>query len=196
VLAVHGGRVFVGGHIRHTVRANSDYALLAFDAATGETLWEHISDYLDLGQHDFAWSLVPTGDRVLVAGEVRGSSAMIVRAHNASNGNILWEDEISSAQNLAEEHSRIVILIALAELWLPPVVIAIVVVSAAANPSVLVKSIPLLIPGVEITRVEIHAASSLRRKPLLAVKCRYERRADAGPARLRPEGHRERPLHA
>lgn len=104
VLAVHGGRVFVAGHIWNTAQAHSDYALLAFDARTGETLWEHISDYLDLRQTDAAWSVVAAGDRILVSGEARLGSSIIVRAHSAANGTILWEDEIPNAANFAEEH--------------------------------------------------------------------------------------------
>jgi len=104
VLAVQDGRVYVAGHIRDTARDNQDYAVLAFDAATGTQLWEHVSDYLNLGQDDFAWSVAVAGDRVLVAGEVRGSSAMLMRAHNATDGVVAWEDEIPNARNFAEEH--------------------------------------------------------------------------------------------
>jgi hypothetical protein len=51
------------------------------------------------------WSVVAAGNRVLVAGEALGSSAMmIVRAHDAADGTVLWEDEIPNAQNFAEEH--------------------------------------------------------------------------------------------
>jgi outer membrane protein assembly factor BamB len=103
-LALAGGRVYVAGHLRSQT-TGSDFALLAFDAASGAPLWESVANPSGVQQNDYAWSVAATGDRVFVAGEVRDFASVLVRALDARSGAILWEDEVQGLRMFAEERS-------------------------------------------------------------------------------------------
>ena len=68
-LSVRDGRVFAVGHLTRTA-AQSDFAVLAFDAATGAQLWESVTDPTGTGKNDYAWAVKAVGDSVFVVGEV------------------------------------------------------------------------------------------------------------------------------
>lgn len=105
-VVAHDGRVFVAGQVGGAT-GGRDFALFAFDAQTGEPLWESVTDPSGLGLIDIAVALRAQGDRVFVAGFAGGgsilgeaSSALLVRAHDARTGAVVWEDEVPDATNL------------------------------------------------------------------------------------------------
>ena len=95
---VRAGRVIVGGRLRG---ASSDFALFAFDARTGDKLWENVTD--PSGLSDQIKSLVVDDDRVFVSGQIRNftsDTSLLVRAHDVRTGAILWEQEIVGGDNV------------------------------------------------------------------------------------------------
>src|SRR5574341_1430705 len=99
-VVAHGGRVFVVGRVLGAT-GSSDIALLAFDAQTGEPLWESVTDPSGLRVVDVAFAVRAEGDAVFVAGTIfRGTGrSLLVRAYDARTGVILWEDEVANATN-------------------------------------------------------------------------------------------------
>lgn len=97
-VAVHAGRVFVVGHLTRTA-AQSDFAVLAFDARTGEPLWESVTDPTGTGANDYAWAVVPVGRDVFVLGEFSDFSGMILQDHDARTGRIRWRRQVPGANN-------------------------------------------------------------------------------------------------
>jgi len=87
-----GSKVFVTGSSYGVHR--SDFATLAYDAATGEGLW--IARYNDPanGYDDpFSMAVSPDGFRVFVAGKVsrdKSSFVMATVAYDAESGSIVW----------------------------------------------------------------------------------------------------------
>jgi hypothetical protein len=105
VVAVHAGRVFVGGHLTGPA-GHPDFAVLAFDARTGEPLWESVTDPTGTGASDYAWAVAAVGRDVFVLGEygfVLGQygdlSGMLLQAHDASTGAIRWQQRVPGARN-------------------------------------------------------------------------------------------------
>ncbi len=109
VVVAHGGRVFAAGRVLGA-SGSSDFALFAFDAQTGEPLWESVTDPSGLGLVDIAVALRAEGDRVFVAGTIfavdpdggdfnLASNSLLVRAYDARTGAILWEDKVPDAMN-------------------------------------------------------------------------------------------------
>ena len=77
-LTVHDGRVFVVGHLTRT-GTRQDFSVLAFDAATGATLWDSVTDSTGTGADDYAWAVAAAGDRLFVLGEIGMSPACCSR---------------------------------------------------------------------------------------------------------------------
>jgi putative pyrroloquinoline-quinone binding quinoprotein len=88
-----GSRVFVTG-VRSGVSTTNDYETLAYNAATGATLWKR---RFDDGPYDQAASLVvsPGGRRVYVAGVSE------ILAYDASDGTRIWGEKTDSGYWIA-----------------------------------------------------------------------------------------------
>jgi outer membrane protein assembly factor BamB len=99
-VAVQGGRVFVVGHLTRTA-ARQDFAVLAFDAGTGEPLWESVTDPTGTGASDYGWAVAAVGRDVFVLGEVGDFSGMALQAHDARTGAIRWQQQVPGASNVA-----------------------------------------------------------------------------------------------
>ena len=97
-LAVRDGRVFVVGHLTRT-SARSDFAVLAFDGATGAPLWESVTDPTGLGLNDYAWGVVADGGRVHVVGEIGNDSGLLIQSHDEATGAIQWQQHVPDAHN-------------------------------------------------------------------------------------------------
>jgi outer membrane protein assembly factor BamB len=96
-LAVDRGRVFAVGHVTRTA-GRSDFAVFAFDAATGAPLWERVTDASD-GDFDFAWAVGVDGGRVLVVGETGSFSGLMLQALDARTGEVHWQRTVPGGQN-------------------------------------------------------------------------------------------------
>jgi glucose dehydrogenase len=95
------GRVFVAGRVQGATSGNSDFTVMAFDASSGQELWESVTNYSGV---DIAFGIATDGRRVYSAGSVRNESAVAVRALSAATGNTLWTDEIPGGQIYAPYH--------------------------------------------------------------------------------------------
>ena len=92
-VAVKDGRVFVAGE-SETTAGSSAFTVKAFDAKNGSLLWESYYDREGEGW-DGAYAVVADDDKVFVSGSTAtaaGDSAFAVRAYNAKNGKLLWEN--------------------------------------------------------------------------------------------------------
>jgi len=96
-LDVHDGRVFAVGHLTRTAN-RSDFAVLAFDGATGTPLWESVTDS-GTGANDYAWAVKATGDGVFVYGETGDTSGLLLQAHDARTGAIRWQRTVPGGAN-------------------------------------------------------------------------------------------------
>jgi hypothetical protein len=97
-VAVQDGRVFVVGHLTRTAQ-RADFAVLAFDAATGAPLWESVTDPTGTGANDYAWAVRVSGRHVFVVGEYADFGGLIVQAHDARTGAIRWQQREPGAGN-------------------------------------------------------------------------------------------------
>ncbi|MBI5125737.1 MAG: PQQ-binding-like beta-propeller repeat protein [Planctomycetes bacterium] len=92
-IAVKGDRVFVVGD-SETTAGSSAFAVRAYDSKNGALLWE--SNYDREGEgFDEATHVVVGDDKVFVSGATvtaAGGNALAVRAYNAKNGKLLWEN--------------------------------------------------------------------------------------------------------
>src|SRR3989338_209243 len=96
-IAVKDGRVFVVGD-SETTAGSSAFAVRAYDAKNGALLWESNYDRegegVDAG-FDEATHVVVDNNKVFVSGATvtaAGGNALAVRAYNAKNGALLWEN--------------------------------------------------------------------------------------------------------
>lgn len=96
-LDVDDGRVFAVGHLTRTAN-QSDFAVLAYDAATGAPLWESVTDS-GTGAFDYAWAVKAVDDSVYVYGETNEMTGVRVQAHDARTGAIRWSRDIPGAHN-------------------------------------------------------------------------------------------------
>lgn len=88
-----GGRVFVSGY-SWGFGSHLDYATVAYDSATGDTLWSERYD----GPHsheDRPWgmAIAPDGGRVYVTGQARGAatgSGIVTIAYDTDDGHADW----------------------------------------------------------------------------------------------------------
>jgi outer membrane protein assembly factor BamB len=97
-VAVDDGRVYAVGHLTATA-GRSDFAVVAFDAATGATLWESVTDPLGTGAFDYAWAVGVGGDTVFVLGETGDMTGLLLQAHDARTGGIRWQRHLPGATN-------------------------------------------------------------------------------------------------
>jgi outer membrane protein assembly factor BamB len=94
-VAASGNRVFAVGSIFNRTTRSVDFAVFAFDAQTGELIWDTVVDPSGLGLFDIALALDSQGNRIFVTGPINDVSAILVRAIDAKSGRILWEDTIA-----------------------------------------------------------------------------------------------------
>src|SRR5215207_3700636 len=90
-LAASNGRVFLGGYA--TTRAgHTDWVVRAYDASDGALLWHDQRDMA--GSGDGVYSLAADNDQVFAGGwGYEGNTGhAVLRAFNASDGSVLWED--------------------------------------------------------------------------------------------------------
>ena len=79
---------------------------MVFDATTGAELWESIAD-VPQGVW-VAYNVTVDHGRVFTAGPIRNYSSLLVRAHDAATGRLLWQDEIPDGQMFVTEPRRLV----------------------------------------------------------------------------------------
>jgi hypothetical protein len=99
VVGARSGRVFAAGRLGGDPSGGDfgDFALLAFDAQTGELLWESISNPTGLPRVDVAFAISEQGSRVFAAGGGFGNNYVLVQAHDAKSGAVLWQNTIPGA---------------------------------------------------------------------------------------------------
>ena len=94
-MTVKDNRVFAVG-TTETDASGAAFAVRALDATNGNLLWEDNYDREGgVSIWDAAYRAVAKGNRVFVTGQtgsIAGGSAFAVRAYNATNGNLLWQD--------------------------------------------------------------------------------------------------------
>jgi outer membrane protein assembly factor BamB len=108
VVDVHAGRVFVAGYLTAT-NGRPDFAVLAFDAATGQVLWESLDDPSGAGQGNAAWAVRAKGDGVFALGEIGNARNLFLRAYDARTGAIRWEQTVPGARNFSFEDTLAVV---------------------------------------------------------------------------------------
>src|SRR3989338_4688646 len=92
-VAVKDGRVFVVGD-SETTAGSSAFTVRAYDAKNGSLLWESNYDR-EGGLFDMSWGMTVKDNRVFAVGTTEtdaSGAAFAVRALDATNGNLLWED--------------------------------------------------------------------------------------------------------
>jgi len=87
-------RVFGAGYAANG--PGTDFLVRAYDASTGDRLWE---DVVDKGRDDFVQDIAAGKEGVFVVGyggNVDGSPiALLVRAYHKRTGDLLWEDQVN-----------------------------------------------------------------------------------------------------
>ncbi|MEI6083607.1 MAG: PQQ-binding-like beta-propeller repeat protein [Verrucomicrobiota bacterium] len=92
-----GRAIYVSGYVGNAA-GNEDWEVRAYDAGTGNLLWEDQFDFAN--DDDRAVGLAIRGKTLVAVGRVRnvaGDSDFAVRTYDASNGSLLWQDRINPA---------------------------------------------------------------------------------------------------
>jgi len=92
-VVVDGKRVFVSGYTT-TVAGDTAFTVRAYNTQNGKVLWQDNYDREGDGW-DSAWGMTVHDNKVFSVGQTTstaGGSAFAVRAYNAKNGALLWED--------------------------------------------------------------------------------------------------------
>ena len=105
-VAAKGRAVYVVGTARDAVSPNSqsDWFIRAYDAKTGDTLWEDAIDKGD-GEEDEALTVLVKGRAVYVAGYVTESVSptsdedWFIRAYDAKTGKVLWDHTLDKGED-------------------------------------------------------------------------------------------------
>jgi outer membrane protein assembly factor BamB len=101
-LAVHGNRVFAAGLLDDVSSGvlRTDWVVQANDARTGRLIW--IDRFDDVDQRSDGAFAVAAEDHVVVGAgfstRIGQGRNWFVRAYNARNGKVLWQDEIHGGQ--------------------------------------------------------------------------------------------------
>lgn len=92
-----GNRVFVGGRAE-SPSGGSEWVVRAYDASTGDLLWH---DRFGInGKDEVALSIAVLGNRLFVSGggpDPLTAGDWLVRAYDAGTGELLWEDQLGTA---------------------------------------------------------------------------------------------------
>ena len=98
-------RLFVAGEIFNG--NNSDVLLSAYNAKTGQLLWQDLFNGEEDGD-DIANALTVDEHRVFVAGKINPKdSDFFVRVYHAGNGNVLWYDRHNGSANSGDAANAI-----------------------------------------------------------------------------------------
>jgi hypothetical protein len=95
-ITVLGARIFVSGGSPDPL-TTGDWLVRAYDARTGEVFWE---DRLGTAEGNFsALSITARRDKVFAAGigKTLAENDWIVRAYDASSGDLVWEDRFNTS---------------------------------------------------------------------------------------------------
>jgi putative pyrroloquinoline-quinone binding quinoprotein len=96
-LAVQGRQVFAAGSSEPGA-GNQDFLVRAYDAKSGAVLWEDQAD--TAGRNDVAFALAVRAGQVFAAGfgtNAAGNQDFLLRAYQAKDGALLWEDQVDQA---------------------------------------------------------------------------------------------------
>jgi putative pyrroloquinoline-quinone binding quinoprotein len=90
-----GNTAFAAGYTSTPGTSNQDIFVRAYDATTGNALW---NDLLDKGRDDWPQGIATSSSVVVVVGyggNTAGSGIdFLVRAYDPATGNVLWEDRV------------------------------------------------------------------------------------------------------
>ena len=116
-VATTGNMAYVAGAgpFRNSPGSNADIRVRAYAVKGGALLWEDVWDASGIHQDDEVTGLAVAGSRVFIAGSSGTNTvdhnAMVVRAYNAHNGQVLWEDQCgqfsSRARAIVTDGSRV-----------------------------------------------------------------------------------------
>ena len=98
-IAVNGNQVFVAGYVTNEGEYNSDFTVRAYNARTGELLWQDQYNGT-ANERDEAYAIAANGNRVFVAGQVTNEgtgSDFTVRAYSSATGQLLWQDQYDAS---------------------------------------------------------------------------------------------------
>ena len=101
----HGGRLFTAGQVRESAGV-PDFFIQAYDANTGEILWQDQHDIA--GSVDDARAITAAGGLVFAVGggrNVAGNTDFLVRAYDAATGILLWQDQFDRGQGNDYAHA-------------------------------------------------------------------------------------------
>jgi glucose dehydrogenase len=96
-LAAGAGQVFAAGFGTNAA-GNQDFLVRAYDAKSGALRWEDRVD--KAGLNDAAFALAVEGGQVFAAGfgtNAAGNQDFLIRAYQAKDGALLWEDQVDHA---------------------------------------------------------------------------------------------------
>ncbi len=109
-VAFNSGRVFVVG-TTGTAAGGQAFSVRAYNGPNGALLWQ---DHFDMQANrlDEAVAVAATSDRVFAVGRTRtlaGGDAFSVRAYNATNGTLLWQNHFNREGALPDEARGVVV---------------------------------------------------------------------------------------
>ncbi|MDI6761327.1 MAG: PQQ-binding-like beta-propeller repeat protein [Candidatus Brocadiaceae bacterium] len=109
-IAVDGNKVFVVG-TTETTAGGPSFSIRAYNANDGVLLWENNYDR-ESNLRDEALGVAAKGNRVFVVGNTEtaiGGLAFSIRAYNAINGTLLWEDHYDREGSLEDGASEVAV---------------------------------------------------------------------------------------
>ena len=112
VASPDGGRVFVTGY-SYGATSFSDYATIAYDAATGVEIWlRRFDDPINGFDFAYALALSPDGTRLFVTGSCDAANTgtdFVTLAYNAATGRGLWLERYNGPANNSDSPSSIAV---------------------------------------------------------------------------------------
>jgi hypothetical protein len=96
-MAIKGNSIFVTGYARNA-SDNDDVITLAYDAKTGNLLWESTFD--KAGGNDEGYAIAIKGNTLLVTGigtNLAGNVDIVTLAYDARTGGLLWDAQFDKA---------------------------------------------------------------------------------------------------
>ena len=112
VVSPDGGRVFVTGY-SYGATSFSDYATIAYDAATGAGIWlRRFDDPINGFDFAYALALSPDGSKLFVTGscdEANTTTDFVTIAYHAATGRRVWLQRYNGPANNSDSPSAIVV---------------------------------------------------------------------------------------